>query len=618
MLLKSSAFVRGVNVGYIPDEVAEEVLQKSDIVQVVSEYVLLKRSGKNYFGLCPFHQEDTPSFSVAPDKQIFYCFGCHAGGNVFKFLMLKEGLSYPEAVRRLAQKVGVYIPQIQGSYNIQEQKKKQRPYKIMAAAAEFFHQNLLGPEGLAARNYLQNRDVTGEIIKTFQIGYAPAGWDNLIKYLTSKGCKEKELERLGLIIKNRQGTSYYDRFRNRVILPIKDAAGRIVGFGGRTLDGSTPKYLNTPETSLFNKRHLLYGLHLSRAAIRDSGYAVVMEGYMDVVAAHRLGIKNVVASLGTALTREQVKLLMRYTDEIVIAYDADAAGVKAAIRGLDLIQQMGCRVKILQIPDGKDPDEYFRLNGVKEWNKLIKSAYNLIDYKLHVAVAERIPTTAAEKIRVLQQVLPNLAHIKDPVDKEESIKRVASVLNVSWETVTSEFKRYIAKQEKNVVKQGKIWVNTGKFVNNTHNTNLNTHLTDARQQAEYLLLGLILTDFNLFSIVKEQITIDHFQNKELKKIFSLLMQSNLPVNEPARLMQRLDDKGQQVLGRLLSEKIPAGNKLSALEDCIKIIKKQAGKRRQEELLHQLKEAEQLGDQKRVIELLQELQQLHHTINTDLP
>ncbi|MBM7855772.1 DNA primase [Desulfohalotomaculum tongense] len=604
--------------GYIPDEVAEEVLQKSDIVQVVSEYVLLKRSGKNYFGLCPFHQEDTPSFSVAPDKQIFYCFGCHAGGNVFKFLMLKEGLSYPEAVRRLAQKVGVYIPQIQGSYNIQEQKKKQRPYKIMAAAAEFFHQNLLGPEGLAARNYLQNRDVTGEIIKTFQIGYAPAGWDNLIKYLTSKGCKEKELERLGLIIKNRQGTSYYDRFRNRVILPIKDAAGRIVGFGGRTLDGSTPKYLNTPETSLFNKRHLLYGLHLSRAAIRDSGYAVVMEGYMDVVAAHRLGIKNVVASLGTALTREQVKLLMRYTDEIVIAYDADAAGVKAAIRGLDLIQQMGCRVKILQIPDGKDPDEYFRLNGVKEWNKLIKSAYNLIDYKLHVAVAERIPTTAAEKIRVLQQVLPNLAHIKDPVDKEESIKRVASVLNVSWETVTSEFKRYIAKQEKNVVKQGKIWVNTGKFVNNTHNTNLNTHLTDARQQAEYLLLGLILTDFNLFSIVKEQITIDHFQNKELKKIFSLLMQSNLPVNEPARLMQRLDDKGQQVLGRLLSEKIPAGNKLSALEDCIKIIKKQAGKRRQEELLHQLKEAEQLGDQKRVIELLQELQQLHHTINTDLP
>ncbi|MTI81446.1 MAG: DNA primase [Firmicutes bacterium] len=601
--------------GYIPDEVVEEVLQKTDIVQLISEYILLKKRGKNYFGICPFHQEDTPSFSVTSDKQIFYCFGCNVGGNAFKFIMLKEGLSFPEAVQHLAKMAGVHIPE-GDKYNQREQQKKQRPYKILAATADFFHQNLLYHKGAVAKNYLQQRGITDEITKNFLIGYAPVGWDNLLKFLTSKGCKETELEQLGLIIKNSKGTSYYDRFRNRVILPICDAAGRVVGFGGRALDDSKPKYLNTPETPLFNKRHLLYGLHLARGAIRDNGYALVMEGYMDVVAAHQFGINNSVASLGTSLTRDQVKLLMRYTDEIIIAYDSDAAGVNAAIRGLDLIQQMGCRVKILQVPYGKDPDEYLREHGLEQWQQLIKSAYDLIDYKLKVAMADNIPTTAAEKRSVLQQILPNLANIKNPVEQEENIKNAASNLNLSWESVSGELKNYFAKKDKNISKQGKKWTNTDKLTKPSHNISL----TNTHHQAEFLLLGLILSDFDLFSIVKKQITAEHFQNNQLKNIFSLLIEDGTGTlaRKPSQLMQNLDENSQHMLGRLLSVEMPQGSKQVAVEDCIKNMKSQASKSRQEELLYHLKIAEQAGNKEQVTELLQELQQLQRTINTDLP
>ncbi len=591
--------------GYIPEEVVEEVLQKADIVQFVSEYVLLKKQGKNYFGLCPFHQEDTPSFSVTPDKQIFYCFGCNTGGNVLKFLMLKEGLSYPEAIRRAAQKVGVSIPEDNRGF---EQKNHRSEYKIIAAAGNVYHKVLFTPRGETARRYLKERGISDEMVRAFQIGYAPAGWDNLIKHMVSKGIKASELELLGLAVKNRRGTAYYDRFRNRITLPIYDAAGRMVGFGSRALDDSKPKYLNTPETPFFNKRHLLYGLHLAKEAIREKGFAVVVEGYMDVIAAHQYGVKNVVASLGTALTREQVKLLMRYTEEIVIAYDADAAGINAAVRGLDLVQQLGCRVKILQIPQGKDPDEYIRANGAEKWSNLVKNAYNLIDYKLQAAFKKGFPASAVEKTAVLKQVLPNLQNIKNPIEREESIKKVASALNLSWEVVLSELKTFNAKHGENRLK-------TDKYVKSKDNIKP----IDAAHQAEYLLLGLILTDYNLFSIAKKEITPEYFQNNHLKSIFGLLIQSDgADISNPVRLMPKLDDGAQLMLSRLLSEEIPGHSPVDILCDCIKTIKSVARKKQEEQILYRLKEAESKGDQQLVTRLLKELQQLYHNINSDLP
>ncbi|MEG6616379.1 DNA primase [Peptococcaceae bacterium 1198_IL3148] len=598
--------------GYIPEEIIEEILHKTDIVQIISEYVLLKKRGKNYFGICPFHQEDTPSFSVTPDKQIFYCFGCNAGGNVLKFLMLKEGISYPEAIRMAGVKVGVHVPDHYNTNNTRESQERQRSYKIIATASKFFQQHLLYHKDTEARNYLQSRNISSDMIETFQIGYAPSGWNNLLNFLAAKGAKVDELFKLGLIVKSQQGTNYYDRFRNRVMLPIHDAAGRIVGFGGRTIDGGNPKYLNSPETPYFNKRHLLYGLHLARSAIRDCGYAVVMEGYLDVVAAHQYGIKNTVATLGTALTRDQVKLLMRYTDEIVISYDADAAGVQAAIRGLDIIQQLGCRVKVLHIPEGKDPDDFIRAHGVDGWHKLIKSAYNLIDFKLHIAFRKGIPTSVPEKISVLQEIVPNLSNIKNSVEQEESIKKVASALSLSWESVISELKRYQTDL-------GKKSPNGDKFVIKTDNNIKRKSKLTAREQAEFLLLGIILTDFELFSIVKQEIKLEHFGSGENQKIYSLLLKStDEQRREPAMLMQHLNEKEQNTLSRLLSQQIPGENPVDILNDCIKIIKEQAGKKHQQQLLMRLKEAERAGDMQQVAELLQQLQQLSNTMNTDLP
>jgi DNA primase len=598
--------------GYIPEEIIEEVLHKTDIVQVISEYVLLKKRGRNYFGICPFHQEDTPSFSVSPDKQIFYCFGCNAGGNALKFLMLKEGISYPEAIRMIATKAGVHIPDAYNTNNTREDRERQRSYKIIAAAAKFFQQHLLYHKHHEARNYLQGRNVSSDMIEAFQIGYAPNGWNNLRDFLISKGARVDELLQLGLIVTSQQGTNHYDRFRNRVMLPIHDAAGRVVGFGGRSIDGSNPKYLNSPETSYFNKRHLLYGLHLARSAIRDCGYAVVMEGYLDVVAAHQFGIKNVVATLGTALTRDQVKLLMRYTDEIIISYDADAAGVQAAIRGLDIIQQLGCRVKVLHIPEGKDPDDFIRANGAEGWNNLIKSAYNLIDYKLYIALKKGIPTSVAEKIAVLQEVVPNLSNIKNSVEQEESIKKVASALNLSWESVMSEINRYQKNLDRNSL-------NSDKFAKKTNNNTQRKSKLTACEQAEFLLLGIILTDFELFSIAKEKIRPEEFNNSESQRIYSLLLESDDDhLREPATLMQGLDDKGQSILSRLFSQEIPGENPVDIFNDCIKIIKEQAGKMHQQQILMQIKEAERAGEQQRVIELLQQLQQLHNTMNSEVP
>lgn len=590
--------------GYIPEDTIEEILHKADIVQVISEYVLLKKRGKNYFGLCPFHQENTPSFSVAPDKQIFYCFGCHAGGDVFKFLMLKDGLSYPEAIRQIASKVGVTIPS-NYTHNTREDKKRQRAYKIIAVAAKFFQKNLSNSQ--EAQNYLQNRGISVDMLEEFQIGYAPANWDQLAKVFTAKGCKMNELYQLGLIVKNQHGTSYYDRFRNRIILPIHDAAGRIVGFGGRAIDDGMPKYLNTPETTFFNKRHLLYGLHLARAAIRDSGYVVIMEGYMDVVAAHQYGIKNVVATLGTALTREQIKLLQRYTDEIVIAYDADVAGMQATIRGLDLVQQLGCRVKVLHIPQGKDPDEYIRAHGVEGWYLLLKSAYNLIDYKLQVALKKGIPTSASEKIAVLQEILSNLSNVKSPVELEESIKRVALALSLSWETVASELQHY--NQGKKLPPRDNFAKGTNNIMNNQHKT-AKGKIIDAYQQAEFLLLGIILSDFSLFSIAKKQIKEEHLEDDNIKHIYHLLLKSSAEqIKEPVRLMPYLDEQSQNLLSKLLSQFIP-GDKLDILHDCIKTIKEQAGKKHRQQILLQIKKAEQAGEQDRAVKLLQQLQQLH--------
>lgn len=315
---------------FVPPEIIEEIREKTDIVEVISDYVSLKRQGKNYVGLCPFHIEDTPSFSVSPDKQIFYCFGCHKGGSIINFIMEQENLTLPEAATKLAEKAGIVIPDSSPkSRNSVDQSEKIRLTTMHEAAADYYHHLLLNAKmAEEPLNYLKKRGISLEVIKEFRLGFAPKAWDYLIKHLLAQGFQEREMEKAGLAAKSARGT-YYDKFRNRIMFPIQDFKGKVIAFGGRAFHDELPKYLNSSETPIFNKSRNLYGLSNAAGMIRQKDEAVLMEGYMDVLAAHQYGIKNAVASLGTSLTPEQGKLLKRYSANVLISYDADPAGVQA-------------------------------------------------------------------------------------------------------------------------------------------------------------------------------------------------------------------------------------------------------------------------------------------------
>ncbi|MCL6634336.1 MAG: DNA primase [Peptococcaceae bacterium] len=575
--------------GSVPGEIIEAVRLRSDIVEVVSRYVQLKKKGKYFTGNCPFHHDQAPSFTVTPDKQIFYCFGCSAGGDVFKFLMLKENLTFYEAVHLLAQQAGIAVPSAENPVRREEERRQAGLLQINSLAKDFFHHILQHHHAAAAaRQYLAGRGLTPEVLERFQVGFALPGWNSLLGFLGKKGYLPGDVAEAGLAVKSETG-KYYDRFRNRIIFPIWDATGRVIGFGGRVLDDSSPKYINTPETSFFSKGRTLYALHLARQAIREKGYAVIVEGYMDVVTAHRYGATNTVAPLGTALTVEQGRLLMNYSRNVVIAYDADAAGVAATTRGLDLLQELGCQVRVVTVPDGKDPDEYLRRHGYPSWEKLIDEAPSLIEYKLRQAAGDRPVKTVTAKLEVMRQVFPNLAALKGEVEKEEGLKAVARVLNLSWESVAGEFKRFRANQ-------GKKWSNPDKIANARHTILNKGENPDAREKAEAGLLRLVLEDPSLGSAVLAEMGGAPFKNKCYLRIFSHCVEAaDRQFYRPAELLSRLDEEGQTVLSQLLTQEIPGEDLVQIMKSYLVCISRCDRQERREVLLKEISEAEKSGN-----------------------
>lgn len=376
----------GLEQGFI-----DEVRAKSDIVEVVAEYVRLERRGGRLWGLCPFHAEKTPSFSVVPGEQFYYCFGCQAAGDVIKFVQQRENLSFYEAVVHLARRARVAVPeQEQSPAEKQRQSERQQIEAALDLAARYFQHQLLHAEtGRDALAYLQERGLSTETLQRFRLGYAPGGWDNLVRALKRRA-PEEVLARAGLVQPRRSGQGYIDRFRGRVMFPIADIRGRVVGFGGRVLAaaGDEPKYLNSPESPFFSKRRYLYALHLARESIREQGEVVVVEGYLDAIACHQAGLANVVASLGTALTHEQARLLLRQTETVTIAFDADAAGQRATLKGLDVLAAVGCDVRVLSLPPGQDPDDLIRSAGSAAWRQAVAEARPLIEFKLRLAMEQ--------------------------------------------------------------------------------------------------------------------------------------------------------------------------------------------------------------------------------------
>lgn len=589
--------------GYIPDAIIEDIRQRTDIVEVISRYRQLEKRGKNYLALCPFHQEKTPSFNVNPEKQIFHCFGCGVGGNVFKFVMMVEGLSFPDAVRFLGAKVGVDIPKEASPRDNAFQRKKDRAYKIYSLVRDYYRFLLTSEAGAGAIQYLEQRQLSDVARNTFEIGFAPPGWDNLTKLLLAKGVSGQEMAQLGLVHAKESG-GFYDRFRNRIMFPIWDHQGRVVGFGGRTLGEDTPKYLNSPEGEFFNKGQLLYGLHIARKGIREQGYAVIMEGYMDVVSTFQQGVTNAVASLGTAFTREQGKLLMTYTHNIVIAYDADAAGSKAALRAAEILQELGAQVSVATIWGAKDPDEFIQAQGLTGWQQLMAKAQPLVQFKLAQAIKKHGIQNSAAKERVLQEVLPNLAAVASPIEREDAIKHTATVLQVNWETVVEAIRIF----KKNTSKKSQFGDN---FTKESHNKASVSHfdkprrVVDARAQAEAGLLRLALEDKLWLERITNELGTNFFQNEEYHKIFHACLKLGEEYS-PGRVLHMLEEPVQRLASKLLIQEIPKDNLEQMLKDFINTIKKTNEKAKLDDLLMQLAAAEKAGDSQRVYDLSRQI------------
>lgn len=419
-----------------PEAFLQELVEKNDIVDVVSGYVrLTKRSGANQFGLCPFHSEKTPSFSVSPDRQIYHCFGCGKGGGVINFIMEIENLSFPEAVEFLAKRVGMPIPEEENSA---ESKRRRRMLDLNRDAARFFHTCLKAPEGRAAQAYMNARQITPPTATRFGLGAAPDTWDSLRNAMHELGYRDQELFEAGLVRKGKSG-GFYDTFRGRLMFPVIDVRGDVIGFSGRILGDGEPKYMNSPETLVFNKSRNLFAMNLAKKS--KSGYIILAEGNIDVVMMHQAGFDSAVASLGTSLTAEQARLISRFTNEVVIAYDSDGAGKKASQRAIGLLEKLDVKVKVLSMTGAKDPDEFIKLKGADAFRNLLEKSENHIDYRLQTVTNKYDLTVDEQKVEFLKEASELVARLPGSVERQVYAMRVASLAGVPNDVVAQEVER---------------------------------------------------------------------------------------------------------------------------------------------------------------------------------
>lgn len=475
-----------------PPAFLDELTARNPIEDVVGEYVRLKRSGSNLFGLCPFHGEKTPSFSVSPDKGIYYCFGCHKGGSVINFQMEIEGLSYPDAVRALAKRAGMEVPedeQYQSRYRQQE-----RLWALHKEAARFFYQQLYAPVGQKALAYAQGRGMTKTTLTRFGIGYAPDSWTDLTDALRKKGYTDQELRDSGLVTVSRKNGNLFDRFRDRLMFPIIDVRGNVIGFGGRIMsdqDKSAAKYLNSPETLIFNKRKNLFALNLAKKS--KLGYLILVEGYMDAIALHQYGFDCAVASLGTALTEDGATLLSKYTDQVVLIYDGDAAGQNATQRAIPILERAGLQVKVLQMRDAKDPDEFLKKFGADRFKLLLEESSNRVEYQLKAIARKYDLRDDDQKVNFLQESAELVSTLSSAVQREVYAGRVAEAAGISMEAMNLEVsrarKRRLAKERK---KQEKIDLAPARSLQPKSRSIRYDNLKSA--MAEELLLAMILKE----------------------------------------------------------------------------------------------------------------------------
>lgn len=501
---------------FISDELIEKVKDNCEIVNIISDYIPLKKAGSNYVGLCPFHNEKTPSFTVSETKQFFHCFGCGEGGDSVTFIMKKENLDFPDAIKLLADKMGIVVEE-EDKDNKKLFDARSKTYEINKEAARFFYNNIAN--NLGAKEYLKRRNISFKVTTQFGLGYSLDDWDSLYNYLTNMGYSSEEIEKTGLIGKKSGNNGYYDRFRNRIIFPIIDAKSRVVGFGGRVLDNSMPKYLNSQDTIVFNKGNHLYGLNLLNK-FSDRKRILLVEGYMDVIALFSKGINYSIASLGTALTERQSKLIKRYGEEVFICYDSDNAGIKAALKAIEILLKVDVNPRIILLPPGMDPDDFINKKGLIEFEKLFIKSFSHMDFKIHINRKKYDINKPEDKIKFTIEISKIIKDLKSPIEQDVYIEKVSLETGISKEAIEKEIR-------------GKSYNN--KFIPKPYNSLRNvkelkndikpikTILPSGQLKTEMDLIRLMMLERDYFDVITQKLSLDDFISIECKHIYELLM-----------------------------------------------------------------------------------------------
>lgn len=551
----------------IPQEKITEIQHAVDIVQIISEFVQLKQKGRNFTGLCPFHSEKTPSFTVNPEKKLFKCFGCGEGGTVFNFIMKQEGLDFVESVKLVASKAHIDVSHLLAQRSSVSDMEKERLVKLHDFVAKIYHKFLLdSKEGMAAREYLRQRKINDQSIKNFCLGYAPNGWDTLIKIGKDRSISTTLLEKTGLVLPGKEKEHYYDRFRNRLMFPIVDARKRVIGFGGRTLDNTLPKYLNSPETVLFNKSSILYGIDVAKAAIMKQRRAILMEGYTDVIMAHQHGIDWSVAVMGTAITKQHLKVLRQYCQEVILLLDADAAGWKSSDRSLDIFIEEEFDVKIAQLPAGYDPCDFLVAEGAEKFLGHVNNAKDFFRFKVEMATSKWDMTTVHGRANAINDVLSTAMKMPDIIKRNLHIKMIAEEMSIDEAALRDQFKKINKRPVYAGNKQPTI---EQRF--------------DASSVAERELLYLMLSCNEVIPRIVEEIVLEEFHNKDFLKIAEKVVElydKNTSVKDED-VLHTLDDLR---LNKLLMDIVTGGefqnvtNHSERLEACIHFFKRRNNKK----------------------------------------
>lgn len=589
---------------FIPEHILEEVRSRADIVEVVSDYVPLKAAGNNFKGLCPFHQEKTPSFTANREKQIYHCFGCGAGGNVFRFLMQMEDLPFIESVRRLASRFQVTIPETSiSSGNADAWNKKEVIYKLNSEAADFYHGLLLDDvAGKKARDYLEKRGISRETIERFKLGWAPDEWRGLLTHLQNKEKAPNDLlVHAGLVVKKEKeggNDSHYDRFRGRLMFPIYEGQSRVIGFGGRVLGEGEPKYLNTSETPVYKKGQHLYGHHLSKDAFRKQDRALIVEGYFDVIQCHQAGIENAVATCGTALTPAQGLSIKHHTANTVLVFDSDAAGKSAADRGFEILTGQGLNVRVVGLPHGEDPDSYLQKGQRDAFIQMIDQAPPFLSYRLDRAREESNDNSLEGKIGVVNKLLPFLAKVPNPVERTEWVRQISEKLNINDRSFLEQLKNTLSQNRTRVEAPREPSGKTSAF------------------DTEFYLLQLMLSGEELAREIRGQVKIEEFDQSRYRELAekSYEMLDEGEALRADRLLDRVETpESKSELSRIAIEPLEFDNPARAIVECVTTLRKRPFRDRLKTLQMERQVAFRENQQERLEELNRKVHEMKETL-----